>query len=79
MINDPHLDDSFDINHGLRIARKLLLDLATLGLPAGKDSSPLSFDFKWADNLQHPGDPLDFYVSGDVAPDARFKYRYSTR
>jgi len=37
LINDPHLDDSFDINHGLRIARKLLLDLATLGLPAGTE------------------------------------------
>ena len=28
------------------------------------------FDFKWADNLQHPGDIMDFYISGDVAPDA---------
>ena len=37
LINDPHLDDSFDINHGLRVARKLLLDLATLGLPAGTE------------------------------------------
>ncbi|MEI7955668.1 MAG: 3-deoxy-7-phosphoheptulonate synthase [Verrucomicrobiota bacterium] len=37
LINDPHLDDSFDINHGLRIARKLLLDLATIGLPAGTE------------------------------------------
>jgi 3-deoxy-7-phosphoheptulonate synthase len=37
LINDPHLDDSFDINHGLRIARKLLLDLATMGLPAGTE------------------------------------------
>lgn len=32
MINDPHLDDSFDINHGLRLARKLLLDIEGLGL-----------------------------------------------
>ncbi len=37
MINDPRLDDSFDINHGLRIARKLLLDLAEMGLPAGTE------------------------------------------
>ena len=35
-----------------------------------------SFDFKWADNLQHPGDIMDFYQSGDVAPDGRFMYRY---
>ena len=26
LINDPHLDNSFDINRGLRIARELLLD-----------------------------------------------------
>jgi 3-deoxy-7-phosphoheptulonate synthase len=37
LINDPHLDDSFDINHGLRIARGLLLDLANLGIPAGTE------------------------------------------
>jgi 3-deoxy-7-phosphoheptulonate synthase len=37
LINDPNLDDSFDINQGLRVARKLLLDLANLGLPAGTE------------------------------------------
>lgn len=37
LINDPHLDDSFDINHGLRVARGLLLDLAKLGVPAGTE------------------------------------------
>jgi 3-deoxy-7-phosphoheptulonate synthase len=31
LINDPNLDDSFDINEGLRISRRLLLDLAELG------------------------------------------------
>jgi len=35
LINDPHLDGSFAINEGLRRARRLLLDLAELGLPAG--------------------------------------------
>ena len=35
LINDPHLDGSFHINEGLRIARELLLDIAELGLPAG--------------------------------------------
>lgn len=34
LINDPHLDESFDINSGLRIARKLLLQINRLGLPA---------------------------------------------
>ncbi len=37
LINDPHLDNSFDINQGLRIARKLLLDLANMGMPAGTE------------------------------------------
>ncbi|MGC9469062.1 MAG: hypothetical protein ACP5HS_10760, partial [Anaerolineae bacterium] len=36
----------------------------------------LSFDFKWADNVALPLDLMDFYVSGDVAPQGRFKYRY---
>ena len=37
LINDPCMDDSFDINRGLRVARKLLLDLADLGMPAGTE------------------------------------------
>ncbi len=37
LINDPHLDNSYDINTGLRLARQLLLDLADLGLPAGTE------------------------------------------
>ena len=34
LINDPFLNGSFDINDGLRIARKLLLELTDMGLPA---------------------------------------------
>lgn len=37
LINDPHLNGSYDINTGLRLARKLLLDLAQLGLPAATE------------------------------------------
>jgi 3-deoxy-7-phosphoheptulonate synthase len=37
LINDPHLDGSFDINRGLRIARDLLLKLAERGIPAGTE------------------------------------------
>jgi len=37
LINDPHLDDSFDINSGLRIGRRLLVDLAEMGLPVGSE------------------------------------------
>jgi len=35
LINDPHLDGSFRINDGLRIGRRLLLELNNLGVPAG--------------------------------------------
>ncbi len=37
LINDPDLDDSFNINKGLRVARRLLLDLNTLGVPAATE------------------------------------------
>ena len=36
-INDPHLDGSFAINEGLERARRLLLELTTLGLPIGTE------------------------------------------
>lgn len=46
LINDPKLDGSFDINHGLRIARGLLSSLAELGLPAGTEFlDPISPQF----------------------------------
>jgi 3-deoxy-7-phosphoheptulonate synthase len=35
LINDPGLDNSFNVNAGLRTARKLLLDILELGLPVG--------------------------------------------
>jgi 3-deoxy-7-phosphoheptulonate synthase len=35
LINDPHLDGSGDVNTGLRMARKLLLEVLELGLPIG--------------------------------------------
>jgi 3-deoxy-7-phosphoheptulonate synthase len=35
LINDPGLDGSYAVNRGLRIARKLLLDISALGLPVG--------------------------------------------
>lgn len=37
LINDPFLDESFRINDGLRLARRLLLDLAEMGVPAGTE------------------------------------------
>jgi 3-deoxy-7-phosphoheptulonate synthase len=35
LINDPDLDGSFRINHGLRVARELLMEISAAGLPAG--------------------------------------------
>ena len=37
LINDPHLDETFKINDGLRLARHLLLDLAAMGVPTGTE------------------------------------------
>ena len=37
LINDPHLDDSFDIAEGLRLARHILLQITEMGLPAATE------------------------------------------
>ena len=37
LINDPHLDNSFKINEGLRTARELLLQINEMGLPAATE------------------------------------------
>ncbi len=37
LINDPHLDGSFDINKGLRIARQLLIEVNQMGVAAGTE------------------------------------------
>ena len=38
LINDPHMDGSFDIEEGLHIARRLLVDLNDMGLPCGTEA-----------------------------------------
>jgi len=37
LINDPNLDGTFRINEGLRLARRLLLDINEMGVPAGTE------------------------------------------
>jgi len=37
LINDPHLDDSFDVATGLRLARSLLIEIAGMGLPTATE------------------------------------------
>ncbi|NLS12227.1 3-deoxy-7-phosphoheptulonate synthase [Vibrio sp. SM6] len=54
LINDPHLDGSFDIEHGLHVGRQLLIDLAEMEIPLATEAldpiSPqyLSDTFSWA-------------------------------
>lgn len=38
MINDPHMDNSFDIEFGLKAARQLLLDITKIGLPIATEA-----------------------------------------
>lgn len=42
LINDPLMDNSFDIENGLKIARKLLVDIANLGLPIAAEALDLN-------------------------------------
>ena len=44
----------------------------------GIGEGDFTVNFKWSDNMQTDGDIMDFYVSGDVAPGARFKYSFTT-
>jgi 3-deoxy-7-phosphoheptulonate synthase len=46
LINDPHLDGTFSINDGLRLARQFLLDVNALGVPAATEFlDPISPQF----------------------------------
>jgi hypothetical protein len=54
---------------------ELAIRLADLGL--GNASKPLRLEFKWADNMQHPGQIEDFALYGDAAPNGRFNYVFS--
>ena len=42
LINDPYLNDSFKIQDGLHVGRKLLLDISELGLPCATEALDLS-------------------------------------
>jgi len=49
LINDPHLDGSYQINEGLHLARRLLMDIADIGLPAGTEFLDTTFGQFYAD------------------------------
>jgi hypothetical protein len=52
----------------------LAIPLEQLGL--SKVTTETRMEFKWADNLQTEGEPSDFDLNGDVAPNGRFNYGY---
>ena len=49
LINDPDLDNSFHINRGLRLARRLLRDIADLELPAASEFLDTTFGQYYSD------------------------------
>ncbi len=49
LINDPELDGSYRINQGLRLARKFLLDVTALGLPAATEFLDTTFGQYFSD------------------------------
>lgn len=49
LINDPGLDGTYQINRGLRLARRLLLDVAEVGLPAGTEFLDTTFGQYYTD------------------------------
>jgi len=49
LINDPDLNNTYNINKGLRLARKLLLEIAEIGVPAGTEFLDTTFGQYYAD------------------------------
>ncbi len=50
-----------------------------LAIPREFFGDAIDFEFKWVDNLNRPGDIMDFYTCGDAAPGGRFNYRYTAQ
>ena len=44
----------------------------------GLAQDPVTFDFKWLDNIKLPDDLTVLYTDGDTAPLGRFRFRYAT-
>ena len=45
----------------------------------GIAGDPMTFDFKWLDNIKLPDDLTVLYTDGDTAPSGRFRFRYTTQ
>jgi len=55
LINDPDLDDSFQISKGLRLARKLMVDLSALQVPVGTEFLDTTLGQYYADLVSWAG------------------------
>ena len=60
-----------------RQGRDLMLVVSRRILQLPTPGGPLTLNFKWADNIPDRPDIMDFYGKGDVAPYARFNYRFA--
>jgi hypothetical protein len=61
------------------VGNQLQLSIPRKALGLKKGDRAVKLDFKWADNLRRPGDIMDFYIDGTVAPEGRFNFRYETK
>lgn len=59
----------------VRVSGNTMVIAVPLGA-IGKSASDLSIEFKVADNVTHPDDIMDYYVTGDSAPIGRLSYSY---
>lgn len=57
---------------------ELMLAIRRSDIGLGDASKPFTFEFKWMDNMQVPGDINEFTLNGDAAPNGRFNYVYRT-
>lgn len=64
LINDPHLDGSYDIHHGLRLARQILLDVLEVGLP-------VSVEFLEPTSPQYIADAVTWGAIGARTPESQ--------
>lgn len=56
---------------------QLAISMPRQVLGVGAAAGQLKFDFKWVDHIDPSSDVMDFYANGDVAPNARFNYRFT--
>lgn len=61
---------------GYKVSGKYMELKIPRGILSIKDKK-INIEFKWADNLQEEGEVMDFYLSGDVAPNGRYNFIYN--